>query len=741
MTHNAVGNRQRAPWGFLALFAAAALGGACLLRGPWDIVLSLWALHFVALGIAIVVLGAAIALGLRLLTLSGFRPEDVGARLALGAGLGLGAMSLLTLAVGLTGNLKTWLLWALVLAALMSGLQLVRALAREVASGVREAMARPTMVALLWGVVLVFFLLSLAGAFTPPHLYDVLEYHLAAPAVFHQEGKIDFIPGNVYASFPQNVEMLFLLGMCLDGTRDGGALVGQILVAGTALLTALALRCLGRRLFSGWAGDAAAVMFVAWPGTPFYASVAYVELPLVFYTTLTVLAASLVFGQEATPRQRSRGAALAGVCAGLAVGCKYTAALLLVLPVAAGLFFLLLPRVRVSGALSMLVIFLVAALVVVSPWLLKNYHYTGNPTYPLLYGVFGGRTWSAGQDARWTQAHAPPRGDDQPGFFVRTWQFLAMNEHSDILLLIFLPLALLTGGRQRVAIASLFGLIVVEMLLWFHFTHRVDRFLAPVVPLLALISGAGAGWASVQRYRLTGVALIILLFASPMRAINYAAFARSADLAMGWTSPRGFVTDPERSEFAHVYPAMEFINDSLPAEARVLFLGEARPYYCERRCEVATVFDRQWLEGAVQRSPTAAHLYSEFQRTRISHILVNTSELVRLQDTYRFRFQGREHLGMLDGFNWSLFGEFAQRHLRLVRVFAAPPGLDVERFDWAAWDKFLEWSVGEKIRRRGGYPGFVALYEVISGVHERPVVGAGFGYRQRKDLVQVEDEG
>ena len=32
---------------------------------------------------------------------------------------------------------------------------------------------------------------------------------------------------------------------------------------------------------------------------------------------------------------------------------------------------------------------------------------TGNPTYPLLYSVFDGKTWNAEKDARWNRVHRP----------------------------------------------------------------------------------------------------------------------------------------------------------------------------------------------------------------------------------------------------------------------------------------------------------------------------------------------
>ena len=40
-------------------------------------------------------------------------------------------------------------------------------------------------------------------------------------------------------------------------------------------------------------------------------------------------------------------------------------------------------------------------------WFGKNWTLTGNPTYPLFYGVLDGKTWNAEKDSRWNRVHRP----------------------------------------------------------------------------------------------------------------------------------------------------------------------------------------------------------------------------------------------------------------------------------------------------------------------------------------------
>ena len=51
----------------------------------------------------------------------------------------------------------------------------------------------------------------------PPADFDVREYHLQAPKEFYQQGRIAFVPHNVYANMPLGMEMASLLGMVVTG--------------------------------------------------------------------------------------------------------------------------------------------------------------------------------------------------------------------------------------------------------------------------------------------------------------------------------------------------------------------------------------------------------------------------------------------------------------------------------------------------------------------------------------------
>ena len=57
----------------------------------------------------------------------------------------------------------------------------------------------------------------------PPLDFDVCEYHLQAPKEFFQQGRITFLPHNVYANMALGTEMLSLLAMVVAGDWWWGA--------------------------------------------------------------------------------------------------------------------------------------------------------------------------------------------------------------------------------------------------------------------------------------------------------------------------------------------------------------------------------------------------------------------------------------------------------------------------------------------------------------------------------------
>jgi hypothetical protein len=427
----------------------------------------------------------------------------------------------------------------------------------------------------LW-LALPFTAAILLAAMLPPLDFDVCEYHLQAPKEFFQQGKVAFLPHNVYANMTLGTEMLSLLAMVVAGDWWWGALAGKTVIAAFTPLCALALYAAGRRFYSTGAGVTAALLYISVPWMVSISSAGLVEGASACYLFLAVYALLLAKRDRLanSPNTWDRLATcptsyliLAGYLAGAAVATKYPAAMFVLLPLAAWSFFgrfagrargqgsgvrgqdgksasvrELNPEPRtlnpILSAVAALMIFLLAAAAGCGLWFGKNWVQCGNPTYPLLYGVFGGKTWNAEKDRRWNSVHRPT--DFSAKTLAKDLRRVALT--SEWLSPLIVPLAALafvgwgrrsrwgrhsclpladrsvcpTGQFMYPARRLVWGLLVYVafvVAVWWLFTHRIDRFWIPALPLMALLAGVGACWSSEAWWRrlLKGLLLAGLL--------------------------------------------------------------------------------------------------------------------------------------------------------------------------------------------------------------------------------------
>ena len=224
----------------------------------------------------------------------------------LGAALGIGLLGLLVLGLGVSGALEreVWIL----LTALMSVAGVVRlwmllraprasARADEVAAKHHDTQSNsspepPVRPALnyAWLITAPFLVIALLAATHAPGFlwqeegfaYDVLEYHLQTPKEYYQAGHISYLPHNVYANFPAQVEMLYLLGMVLSGEDVEAGVTAQLIHTILALLTVYAAWVAGRE-WSQVAGLVCALTLATAGWLPYLCGLAYVENGLLLF--------------------------------------------------------------------------------------------------------------------------------------------------------------------------------------------------------------------------------------------------------------------------------------------------------------------------------------------------------------------------------------------------------------------------------------------------------------------------
>lgn len=493
-----------------------------------------------------------------------------------------------------------------------------------------EDAPKPILLRWLAWLILPFGVVILLGAMLPPDEFDVLEYHLQAPKEFYQAGRVTFLPHNVYANMPLGAEMLSLLAMVLAGDWWWGALAGKTVTACFVPLTGLAIFCAGRRLASPLAGVVGALVYVSTGWMVYEATLGLIDGVLAFYLFLTVDAAILLRKTPwgADPKADFFHSTLAGFLAGSAAAVKYPGLLFGVTPLIAWTAWQCwnqrgrMPWRRWLGPLAAV---LLAAGVACGPWLVKNAVLAGNPTYPLLYEVFGGESRNAEKDAQWSRVHRPH--DFRP--VTLAGDLAQVGLWSDWLSPLLFPLAamaFLIPSQRRTAwtLAGYFALVIAA---WWLFTHRIDRFWIPALPVVALLAGVGATWSPGRGWRaaLAGMVLVGSLFnllVATSGACGYNSYLISLE---------SLRVSPERVDPWHLALNRE------AASGKVVAVGDADVFDLTMPVVYATCFDTNWLETQAA-GKTPQEVGQALRAAGVTHVYVDWYEIARYRKPGNYGF-------------------------------------------------------------------------------------------------------
>ncbi|XZE54932.1 hypothetical protein SH139x_000915 [Planctomycetaceae bacterium SH139] len=575
--------------------------------------------------------------------------------------LGLALQSSATLAVGLLGWFQSpWMVPAVTLGTICLGLALRRlALTSSQNITVEDSTEEAGSRFARWALLPVIGLL-LARAILPPAEYDVREYHLQAPKEWWLAGGIDFMPHNIYANMPLGAELHTVTAMAIwelagSGIEDAwwwGALSGKVILASFVAFTACLCGAALRRLliFQGstpnaarWSGDWLTLLVVAFPALLEGGSLGLVEAAIAALAAAGLLVAiQFAARNKHSDADRNFTAAVVwvSVAAGGAIACKYPAVVFVVPTLLAALGW----ASWVSGGFARddifrhssnraiatsLLRFAVGTLCVGGLWYAKNLWLAGNPVYPLLGDLLGGRTLTAEKIAQWNAGHRPPgyqvseMGYSLAGLLWR-WRLQGWC------LLPLAGLAVVYGWRQR-EVRLLVSAIAAAVLMWWCITHRVDRFLLPLSPLLFLLAGiglwrlrelAGATWAA----GLVGVLCGFNLFYIAGPALGDSRLAVDLDYLRR--------DDQSASSISRLAPHVPWVNRELPADSRLLVVGDAAVFDYEIRIAYATTFDESPLLALTTGEPSEWR--SQFAAAGFTHVLVHWGEIERLRSTYGF---------------------------------------------------------------------------------------------------------
>jgi len=548
---------------------------------------------------------------LRLLSGGGlFRNRELEVPVALG--LGLGVLGLESFFLGLAGFFSTP---PLTLLALISAATVLFSRKNHPFPKICPPEKRALLPLCLAGLgtALVFSLV-----FVPPTFFDAMSYHLELPSRYLQEGRIFHLAENLYSGYPQLAETLYGLGLALEGTALAG-----LLSLTSCLLVLFLLWEWGRKRFgdegSAWG---IAILTLCPPLLVLTGS-----LHNDWFAALFILGVVFILLEGS---RRPGVMILAGVMAGLAAGCKYNAlAFGIFAPLAAGVIEDLFGQKRFRTASWGL--FLLAGCVTISPWLVKNLIFTGDPLYPLLAGLSGDVS-GLGIIARDTHFRALTFSDFWRWTlvpFLAVFRPRELQFHASLGLLPIALLPTLFSLRGRKTGNRFLGLWALFYFFSWYLSFRVGRFLLPLISVAFLYLGAGLSQVLQTRSPfgriLKGVAVVMLVAGLGSFLGLDSVYLHRSGAASGMVAPEDFL----RGNY-HPYPAISFLNRLDPLPAKVLFVGEMRGFYSEFPREVPTFEMPNRLVEMVRQGTGPEEIRERLKKAGFSHILVNLPEMKRL---------------------------------------------------------------------------------------------------------------
>ncbi len=496
-------------------------------------------------------------------------------------------------------------------------------------------------------------------ALTPPSDWDSLMYHLEVPARFLEQGRVYLPEDNLHASRVGLAHMLYVPLLAL-----GGAPAPALLSAALGLLLAIAAFGFCVRYLAG--PTAGWTLVLLWGSTIvlLVAVTARVDVTLGLYLFLAHWAVV-----EAILSRSKRALYLGAILLGFSLGVKYPALAYAVAlsPLIAWAAWrrtaTLAPPLRSVAAFGAL------ALAAALPWLLKNALLFGDPYYPLLTHPRL-EPWLA---ELWGSAQAPasfsgdffrPLREARRGDFSLLDLFFAPGEltiegeaaqyfANPIFLL--LPLWLLVRREKALNLLLLPALGYLGIAVFYQPVPN-PRYLIPLLAPLTIVTTHGIVTLATRRLpgRAAWAALLVLagvaLAPSVKAVVDRMSKGNWALHLAGSTSRREYLLrhpEPEVHAYAQI---VSFVNEHVPADARILLLLEARGFY----------FQRDVIQdNRLTNWPLLAARASDgncLPSTEITHVLVHHGALVY----YRLRGFDPEKI------SWSAFDAFRDRCLQQV---------------------------------------------------------------------------
>ncbi|NIN92565.1 tetratricopeptide repeat protein [bacterium] len=630
---------------------------------------------FVGLGIICMV---AFGIGRKILKLLRIEGESILESIIFALGLGFGSLSLMMFFLGILKLYYTWVIYCVLgILSVFSFFEVKKFKLQK--PRLSSPKPRPTMFTIFfWGMLGVAAIINLAGALVPEVFYDSLVFHLAVPALYKINHGIRYIETIFTSGFPQNMQMLYTLSLLL-GTDILAKLIHWIM----GILVVFAVYVFGRRYFNYRVGLVAAAIFYTIPMVAMQSRVTGIELSLTFFELLAVFALVNWFVTNRIDKKpktvRNGWLIAAGIFSGLAMGVKYTAMYsFLLFAISVFLATIMVHKEEIKTAFKKTFLFCAVATALFFPWLIKNTIYTNNPFNPLLTSIFKTKNLYFGteytpldntiylnkKNKKW--GVFPTRNIKEWLIFPWTLTKKGNDSNSFVGPIFLYLLPLLFFLRKDSATKFLIFLGSAWFITWSLLASRNLRYFISGLSLFAIIISCFPFKVEKENRYFTKI-VVFLVFLMMLNNIGWSLIILTTNkdpwgVVLGRESREEYLYRDSigRNLMPYYYPVVKYINQDLPLDAKVLFIGEARGYYCQRDFVTSLAEDPHSIVTRLVRfCKDSDELLEKLKNLGITHVLYNRREGYRLKGYKIFDWQGDD---------FPIFHKFWKNNLKLIHT-------------------------------------------------------------------------
>ena len=495
---------------------------------------------------------------------------------------------------------------------------------------------------LLKVTILLWMALAGTACFTPVSDYDVLSYHWANPTNYINRGAISVNKYNFFSYLPQNAEMIYMWQ--LSAGSETSAKIFNFCI--WALLT-FSLVTFVKRQADQWTGWLAGAMFAFMPLGVIASYTPKNDLALALFCFLSIIFAADAFSGDENSRIFTAGTGgeekyllMSGLMAGAALGTKYAA-----LPQFAVILCSIPPALRYADktrdpAVSLrrlFTIFLFASLVFSISWYARNAFLTGNPLYPFAANIFPTRfqaPWHQPQTVQVFRENAV-RQVLNPGELVMYIKSLlgvttaknpviSWGNSLTILLLPLLVFGVIYRPYSRYIIIAA-GLPLIPGLLQILQMRMFLGQFCVIFGALAVCAGHVSSGNTKLRWALT-IAMLMALMNPGNRPVYGNISAGLYSLSNGIdATDMNYCIGAETVHSNELEGIKRFVNDKLPKDGKLLFMGDARAAGFKREYYASSGYDTPVFMDWARNSGNALDFYALVKKSGVTHIVIFTS--------------------------------------------------------------------------------------------------------------------